>query len=354
MEPRFWKNRKVFITGHTGFKGSWLCLTLQRLGAEIVGYSLPPPTQPNLFNDSQVNRGMNSITGDVRDLDSLKKCIMEFGPDVVFHLAAQPLVRYSYENPIETYATNVMGTVNLLEAVRCGGTVKAVINITSDKCYENKEWVWGYRENDAIGGYDPYSNSKGCAELVTAAYRNSFFNPNNYSDHGVVIASVRAGNVIGGGDWATDRLIPDIIRAFSDKKSVVIRNMNAIRPWQHVIEPLRGYMLLAQNMVTYGTEYSGAWNFGPDDSDAKPVSWIIDKMTASWGGQASWTADREKQPHESQYLKLDCSKARQKLNWKNKIGLYEALDLTVDWYKSYYMKRNVRDITMEQIEQLLG
>ena len=271
MNPSFWRSKKVFFSGHTGFKGSWLCLWLQQLGAEVTGYALAPPTSPSLFEVAHVAQGMKSLCGDIRDGAALAKAMREAVPDIVIHMAAQPLVRRSYLDPVETYSANVMGTVHLLEAVRQTQSVRAVVNVTSDKCYENKEWVWGYRESDPMGGFDPYSNSKGCAELVTAAYRNSFFNPAKYSEHHVALASVRAGNVIGGGDWAEDRLIPDILAAFEKSQPVVIRNPHAIRPWQHVLEPLAGYLQLAQKLYEDGATYAEGWNFGPNDEDAQPV-----------------------------------------------------------------------------------
>ena len=287
VSDNFWRGKRVFMTGHTGFKGSWLSLWLQSMGAQVVGYALAPPTNPSLFEVAEVGKGMTSIIGDIRDLEKLRAVFTEHKPDIVIHMAAQPLVRYSYIEPVETYATNVMGTVNLLEAVRSTPSVKAVVNITSDKCYENREWVWGYRENEAMGGYDPYSSSKGCAELVASAYRNSYFHPDKYQQHGVAIASARAGNVIGGGDWAGDRLIPDILRAIVLGEPVHIRSPHAIRPWQHVLEPLSGYLQLAQKLYTDGTAYAEGWNFGPNEEDAKPVQWIVEKLTESWGEGSS-------------------------------------------------------------------
>ena len=278
VNASFWRGKKVFVTGHTGFKGGWLCLWLQQLGANVTGYALQPPTTPSLFEIAVIGRGMESIIGDIREATTLSDAVRTAQPELVIHMAAQPLVRYSYENPIETYSTNVMGTVHLLEAIRKTQSVKAVVCVTSDKCYENREWEWGYRENDPLGGYDPYSNSKACAELVTAAYRNSYFNPDKYFEHGVAVASARAGNVIGGGDWAQDRLVPDMLRAIECGKPVLIRNPDAIRPWQHVLEPLSGYLLLAESLLTHGPANAEAWNFGPHDADAKPVRWIVDRL----------------------------------------------------------------------------
>ena len=335
MNADFWRGKRVFVTGHTGFKGSWLSLWLQQLGAEVIGYALVPPTSPSLFEVARVGNGMMSIEGDVRDLVSLQAAIASHKPDIIFHMAAQPLVRYSYKNPVETYATNVMGTVHLLESVRQTGTARVVINITSDKCYENREWVWGYRENEAMGGHDPYSNSKGCAELVASAYRSSYFSKESYAEHGVGLSSVRAGNVIGGGDWAGDRLIPDIIRAIIAGESVLIRSPNAIRPWQHVLEPLNGYMTLAEQMWDTGADLAEGWNVGPEDSDARPVSWITEQLTQLWGDGASWQLDTKVNPHEATYLKLDCSKAKSRLKWAPKLDLATTLDWIVEWYRSY-------------------
>ncbi len=350
MNAGFWEGKRVLMTGHTGFKGSWLSLWLQSMGAQVTGFSLAPPTQPSLFEVAKVAEEMTSIVGDIRDLSHLRAVFAEHQPEIVIHMAAQALVRYSYIEPVETYSTNVMGTVNLLEAVRGAGSVKAVVNVTSDKCYENNEWAWGYRENEAMGGFDPYSNSKGCAELVTSAYRSSFFNSDKYQQHGVALASARAGNVIGGGDWAEDRLIPDIMRAISENSPVRIRNPYAIRPWQHVLEPLSGYLLLAQKLYEEGTAYAEGWNFGPNDEDAKPVQWIVDRLTKSWGEGASWVLDDGNHPHEAHYLKLDCSKARAQLNWQPRWHLDEALGKIVDWQKSYQQGADIRTVTLKQID----
>ncbi|MDD3884411.1 MAG: CDP-glucose 4,6-dehydratase [Gallionella sp.] len=351
MNAEFWRGKKVFMTGHTGFKGSWLSLWLQHLGAEVTGYALQPPTNPSLFEVANVAQGMTSIVGDIRDAEALSKAMQKASPEVLIHMAAQPLVRYSYVNPVETYSTNVMGTVHLLEAVRQTPSVRAVVNVTSDKCYDNKEWVWGYRENEAMGGFDPYSNSKGCAELVTSAYRNSFFNPAQFDKHGVALASARAGNVIGGGDWADDRLIPDILRAISDNKPVVIRSPHAIRPWQHVLEPLSGYLLLAEKLHTQGIAYAEGWNFGPADEDAKPVQWIVEQLTQRWGEGASWQLDGGEHPHEAHYLKLDCSKARMRLDWQPRWHLGYTLELIVAWQQAWLAKQDMRSFTLKQIEQ---
>jgi len=349
----FWKGKRVLLTGHTGFKGSWLSLWLQSMGAQVTGFSLAPPTSPSLFEVAKVAEGMTSIVGDIRDLSHLRAVFAEHQPEIVIHMAAQALVRYSYVEPVETYSTNVMGTVNLLEAVRGAGSVKAVVNVTSDKCYENKEWAWGYRENEPMGGFDPYSNSKGCAELVASAYRNSFFNSDTYQQHGVALASARAGNVIGGGDWAEDRLIPDIMRAISGNDPVSIRNPHAIRPWQHVLEPLSGYLLLAQKLYEAGTAYAEGWNFGPNDEDAKPVQWIVERLTQSWGEGSSWILDGGDHPHEAHYLKLDCSKAKAQLDWQPRWHLNATLDKIVEWQKNYLRGADMRAVTLAQIDTYL-
>jgi CDP-glucose 4,6-dehydratase len=306
-----------------------------------------------LFEVARVAQGMNSIIGDIRDAESLSNAMRQARPEVVIHMAAQPLVRYSYAHPVETYATNVMGTVHLLEAVRAVDTVRAVVIVTSDKCYENREWVWGYRENEPMGGFDPYSNSKGCAELVTSAYRSSYFNPDTYGEHGVAIASARAGNVIGGGDWALDRLIPDIMRAIQIGQPVRIRNPNAIRPWQHVLEPLGGYLLLAEKLFADGTQFAEGWNFGPADTDAKPVQWIVEQLTTAWGGDAMWELDQGQQPHEANYLKLDCAKAISRLNWRPKWSIGCALENIVTWHKSHLAAKDMRAITLDQIQNYI-
>lgn len=349
VDPSFWAGKVVLLTGHTGFKGSWLSLWLQTMGAKVIGYALPAPTDPSLFAAANVAQGMVSIESDIRDFAALSAAFEKYQPEIVIHMAAQPLVRYSYANPVETYSTNVMGTVHLLEAARLTGSVRAIVNVTSDKCYENREWAWGYRENEAMGGYDPYSNSKGCAELVAAAYRSSYFNPGNFPEHGVALASARAGNVIGGGDWAEDRLIPDIMRAIMQGKPVHIRNPHAIRPWQHVLEPLSGYLLLAQKLYQEGAVYAESWNFGPSDEDAKPVQWIVERLTKAWGEGAMWVLDDGEHPHEAHYLKLDCSKAKARLNWQPRWNLDEALGKIITWHKAYKENINMREITLKQI-----
>ena len=350
MNPLFWKDKKVFLTGHTGFKGSWLSLWLQQLGADVTGYALLPPTTPSLFDVARVAQGMNSITGDIRDGVMLNNAMRQAAPDIVIHMAAQPLVRRSYVDPVETYSTNVMGTVHLLEAVRQTPSVRAVVNVTTDKCYENKEWVWGYRESEPMGGFDPYSSSKGCTELVTAAYRNSFFNADKYNQHQVALASARAGNVIGGGDWAADRLIPDVLAAFEKNQPVLIRNPHATRPWQHVLEPLRGYLTLAEKLTEEGAAFAEAFNFGPESDDAQPVEWIVTQLAQKWGGGATWQIDGGNHPHEANYLKLDISKASHRLNWQPVMRLDRALGLTVDWAHEMHVGTDMRGFTQSQIE----
>ena len=323
---------------------------MQQKGAELCGIALEPPTNVNLFQDANVERGMRSVIGDIRDANSLKKTFADHRPEIVFHLAAQPLVRSSYEDPLGTYSTNVMGTANVLEAARKSEGLRAIVVITTDKCYENREWEWPYRETDRLGGYDPYSNSKACAELVVSAYRNSFFNAADYSRHGVAIASVRAGNVIGGGDWAENRLVPDIIRAFIDSRPVRIRNPYAIRPWQHVLDPLRGYLAVAESLCENGTVFGEAWNFGPEQSDARPVEWIVRELTELWGAGASWELEGAAQPHEAHYLKLDCSKAAARLGWHPELRLKGALEMTVSWYRARLEGQDMSVFTGNQIK----
>jgi CDP-glucose 4,6-dehydratase len=346
MNPKFWVDKKVLITGHTGFKGSWLSLWLQSLGANLTGMALESPTSPNMFELANIGEGMKSYLVDIRDFNAVEKVVSEACPEIVIHMAAQPLVRYSYQNPIDTYATNVMGTVHLLEALRKQGGAKAVVNVTSDKCYENKEWVWGYREGEPLGGFDPYSNSKGCAELVTSTYRRSFF-----QEKGIGLASARAGNVIGGGDWAQDRLIPDILKSFQDRKPVVIRSPDATRPWQHVLEPLSGYLTLAEALWNDQSNFAEAWNFGPKEEDAKPVSWIVDHMVDLWGEDASWILDHERQPHEAHFLKLDTSKSRGALSWAPRWDIHKALDKTILWHKAWLSCENLKQFSLKQINE---
>jgi CDP-glucose 4,6-dehydratase len=341
MVPDFWRSRRVLVTGHTGFKGGWLCTWLKSLGAVVTGYALPAATTPSLFEAASVPEGMNSVLGDVRDATFLRSVLEQADPEIIFHMAAQPLVRASYADPADTYSTNVMGTVNLLDAARHLGSVRAIVNVTSDKCYENREWVWGYRETESMGGYDPYSASKGCAELVTASFRRSF---------GLPLASVRAGNVIGGGDWSTDRLVPDILRSFEGGQPPQIRNPDAIRPWQHVVEPLRGYLSVAERVFAEPQVFAEAWNFGPRDEDCQPVSRVLDGLAAAWGHGVGWVSQPGNHPHEAGYLRLDSSKARSRLGWCPKTDLSVALDLTVAWHRAWMAGQDMYSFTLKQIE----
>lgn len=345
MSTSFWKNRNVFLTGHTGFKGGWTALWLSHLGAKVTGFSLDPPTSPNFFNEINLSGFLSdSIIGDIRDFEKLSKAIKDSKPSIIFHMAAQPLVRESYLYPLETFQSNVIGTANLLQSAREIGSLKAVVNITTDKCYENKEWIWSYRENDRLGGYDPYSNSKACAELVIDSFRKSFFKESD-----VGIASARAGNVIGGGDWARDRLLPDFFRSFEANKSLLIRSPNSIRPWQHVLEPISGYLCLAQKLAESKNEYDQAWNFGPEEHDSKSVSWIADRLCKKVSG-SKWELDEDPQLHEAENLKLDSSKAKKYLNWKPKLNLNDALEMTVDWFMKWKEKGDIQNLSIDQIE----
>ncbi|MGD0446857.1 MAG: CDP-glucose 4,6-dehydratase [Edaphobacter sp.] len=357
LNRSFWKGRRVFLTGHTGFKGSWLSLWLHSLDAEVTGYALDPPTEPNLFTQARVEGCLHSLRGDIRDYPALKKAIAECRPEVILHMAAQSVVRTSYENPIENYETNVMGTVHVLEAARQLGTPCVIVNVTSDKCYENREWMWGYRENETMGGKDPYSNSKACAELVTSAYRDSFFPPENIEKHGVAIGSARAGNAIGGGDWTAHQLIPDLIRAFMAGEPCQIRNPASYRPWQFTLEALRGYLMLAERLSKDASTFATGWNFGPVDSDVQPVSWIADTLVRLWGHGASWKLDGRANPHEARALKLDATKAGALLHWRPALPLAEALGWIVEWYRGLEQGGNMRNLTLAQIhryEALIG
>lgn len=344
----FWQNKKVLITGHTGFKGSWMSLWLQELGANLCGIALAPSTTPNLFELASVANRMQHHIADIGNIDEIEAIVNKFNPEIVIHMAAQPLVRYSYDNPVETYKTNVMGTVHILEVAKRCSSVKAVVNVTTDKCYENKEWVWGYRENEAMGGFDPYSSSKGCSELVTNAYRNSFYKKLN-----IGLASARAGNVIGGGDWSQDRLIADIMNSIVQNKKCVIRNPHAIRPWQHVLEPLSGYLLLAEKIYNDPVKYNGGWNFGPNLQDVVNVEHIVEKLLGFWGEPSlGWELEQNKeQPHEASFLKLDISKASNNLGWEPKLNLETTLTWIVDWYKAWLAKKDIRQFTLQQINQ---
>ena len=347
IDSSFWKNKRVYVTGHTGFKGSWLVMWLHSMGATVKGYALNPPTNPSLFSVCQLENLIDSEIGDIRNLEQIKKSMTSFNPDILIHMAAQPLVRLSYKEPVETYSTNVMGTVHVLESARLCPNLKAIVNITTDKCYENKEWEWGYRENEAMGGHDPYSSSKGCAELVASAYRRSFF----HTPESANLASARAGNVIGGGDWADDRLIPDILRAFDAETPVVVRNPLSTRPWQHVLEPLSGYLVLAQKLYENKQDVADGWNFGPAEEDAKPVKEILDFMTSSWGDGASWKLDEGNHPHEAGYLKLDCSKAKNRLNWKPTWHLNHTLLKIIAWHKAWKNSENMLEYSLAEINE---
>lgn len=351
MTPEFWRGKRVFLTGHTGFKGSWLALWLQELGAEVTGLALAPATEPSLFELASVGNGMTSLVGDVRDAVGFANAMRSAKPEIVIHMAAQALVRRSYEDPAETYSTNVLGTVNLFDAVRQTPSVKAVINVTTDKCYRNNEWEWGYREEDHLGGHDPYSSSKACAELVSTAYRSSYFKVGGA--HPVGVATARAGNVIGGGDWAQDRLIPDILTAAARGVPVLIRNPRSIRPWQHVLEPLHGYLMLAEALYADPDGYAEAWNFGPSDEDARPVQWIVENIGALWGDAFVWELDAAAHPHEANYLKLDCSRARSRLGWQPRWTLADALERIVAWHHAYLAGQDAKQLTKDQIHAFM-
>jgi CDP-glucose 4,6-dehydratase len=355
----FWRDRRVFLTGHTGFKGGWMALCLTWLGATVRGYALAPPTTPNLFNAAGVGTLLDDIRGDIRDAASLDRAMQEFAPEVIFHMAAQPLVRYSYQDPIGTYETNVIGTARVLDAVRRTPSVRAVLSVTTDKCYENREWIWPYRETDPLGGYDPYSASKACAEIVSSSFRQSFFPVQQLHQpggHQVAVATARAGNVIGGGDWSTDRLIPDLIRGFLAGEPVRVRRPHAIRPWQHVLEPIFGYLTLAERLLSPGLEaarFATAYNFGPTEDDARSVAWIANRMTRFWGNGASWMLDEDPDsPHEATYLKLDTSRARHDLHWTPRLRLETALEWLVAWYRQWQASPDsIRHVTLSQIAQ---
>jgi CDP-glucose 4,6-dehydratase len=351
MVMSFWHGRRVYVTGHTGFKGGWLSLYLHRLGAEIGGYALAPQGPHSLFTIAQVDGVVQSDFGDICDLNRLRAAITTFRPEIVFHLAAQPLVRESYRDPIETYRVNVMGSLTLLQAARNCDSIRSVVMVTTDKCYENKEWLWGYRETDRLGGYDPYSSSKACAELAVASWRQSYFAPERYSEHGVGIATVRAGNVIGGGDWSPDRLVPDIIRGLVEDRKPILRNPGATRPWQHVLDPLRGYLLLAQRLFADGGTYASAFNFGPDYRDLRPVGWIAHRIAELWGACPDVDLDSTPQPHEANTLRLDWSKASAMLGWNPQLSLRQALELTTNWYRSWSQGAEMREYSLREIDR---
>lgn len=344
MNPAFWQGRRVFVTGHTGFKGSWLCLWLQAMGAEVHGYALAPATDPALFEVAGVARGMHSTLGDVRDYAALSAALTAARPEIVLHLAAQPLVPLSYAEPVATFATNAMGTVHLLEACRHVEGIQAVVVVSSDKCYENREWLWGYRETDPMGGHDPYSASKGCTELIVSSYRRSFLGP-----AGIPLASARAGNVIGGGDWTASRLVPDVLAAFAAGEPVTLRSPGAIRPWQHVLEPLAGYLLLTQRLAESGETFADGWNFGPDDSDARSVAWVVERLAAGWGPDARWEVAATPQVHEAHTLRLDCSKARSLLGWQPRWPADVAVARSLAWYQAWRAGADMHGYTLAEI-----
>lgn len=353
VNPSFWSGKKVLVTGHTGFKGSWLVLWLKQMGAHVLGYALQPSTSRAMFEQVNLEAYIESHLENILNIDRLKSVFDKFKPDIVFHLAAQSLVHYSYKNPVETYQTNVMGTLNVLEAIRITHSVKAAVMVTTDKCYENKEWVWGYRENDPMGGDDPYSSSKGCAELLIASYRKSFFSSDDHRSM-TGIASARAGNVIGGGDWSENRLIPDCVRAVEAQTHIDIRNPNSIRPWQHVLDCLSGYLLLSEKLYHSPEQLSSAWNFGPSSQDMKPVSWVVDKFVETWKQDANWSFDSSPDyPVESESLKLDCSKARSKIGWTPKWSLSQAIEKTVEWYALVGQGEDPYQLSLKQIQEYI-
>ena len=354
MNKEFWNGKTVLLTGHTGFKGSWLSIWLEKLGANVIGLSKDVPTTPSLFELSGISNSIHSIIEDVKNFDKVNRIVKDHKPQIVIHMAAQSLVRKSYQDPVDTFSTNIMGTVNLLESVRTSEDTRVFINVTSDKCYANDGTVSTFTEDSPIGGYDPYSSSKGCSELVTAAYRNSFFNLGSFDKHNLSLSSVRAGNVIGGGDWAQDRLIPDIIRGVSNQMPVNIRNPNSVRPWQFVLDPLQGYISLAENMWNDGKQFAGSWNFGPDEDDCKPVKWILEKISSQWSEKLIWNDDIKDNPHEANLLRLDCKKAKEKLGWNSRLNLEKSLSWTVDWYKEYFRGSNMREFTKRQIEEYMS
>ena len=348
IDKNFWYKKKVLITGHTGFKGSWLSLWLQNMEANVYGLSLPPKQRLNLFTRANVDEKMKSYFCDISNYDLTKKYIRKIKPEIIIHMAAQPLVRYSYINPLETYSTNVVGTLNILDISRKIKSVKVILNVTTDKCYENTKKSKPYKEHEPLGGYDPYSSSKACSEIITNSYRRSF-----YGNTGIALASARAGNVIGGGDWSDDRLIPDILSGFKNKRNILIRFPNSVRPWQHVLDPLSGYIILAQQLYKKGLNFTGAWNFGPYENDAKTVKWITKRMSHFWGDKPKWKVDKKNHPHEEKYLKLDCSKAKKYLNWSPKLNIDSSLKMVVEWHKTFLLKKNMKTFTIKQIENFI-
>jgi len=353
MDASFWRGKRVFVTGHSGFKGAWLCVLLRQMGAEVTGLSLDPPSQPSLAEVIHLDELVTSRRGDVRSMGEVQSALEQSSAEIVIHMAAQSLVRESYRDPITTYITNVIGTANVLQAARSLQGLRVIVNVTSDKCYENRESETGYQETDALGGYDPYSNSKACAELVTDAFRKSFYSP-SAGGSSAAVASVRAGNVIGGGDWGVARLMPDLVRSFSQGKEAVIRYPNAVRPWQHVLEPLSGYLTVAEFCWRKGSEYAEAWNFGPAEESMKPVSWVADRFAQSWGTDAKWVRESAVQPHETTCLRLDSTKAHQRLNWEPCIPIEKALEWTVEWYREFYDGADARTLTTEQVRTYLS
>ena len=351
INSNFWKNKKVLLTGHTGFKGSWLSIWLKKLEVELIGFSKDIPTKPSLFELAKVSEDMVSIMGDIRNFSIIQKIIQEHQPDIIIHMAAQPLVRKSYEDPLETFSTNIMGTANVLESIKTSEKTRVMINVTSDKCYKNTGTKEKFSESSPMGGYDPYSNSKACSELITSSYRDSFFNPKEYQKHGMSVATCRAGNVIGGGDWNKDRLIPDIMRGIINNEIIKIRNPNSIRPWQHVLDPLNGYLTLAEKMWSAGNEFSEAWNFGPTEEGEKSVKWITEKLTKKWSSDIKWDIDNDINPHEENSLRLNCMKANSRLSWRSKLNLEQGLDLVLEWYKQYKQNNDMKKITEQQIEE---
>lgn len=350
INKNFWNNKKVFLTGHTGFKGSWLAMWLKSMGVNLKGYSLSPEDKINLFEKASIENNMISEIGDIRDYNRLYNSIIDFKPEILIHMAAQPIVRKSYEDPIDTYSTNVMGTINILESARACPSLKSIVIVTSDKCYENKETQNPYKENEPMGGHDPYSSSKGCCELLINSYRRSFFNDNNSSG----LASVRAGNVVGGGDWSKDRLIPDILKSFKKNESVIIRNPSAIRPWQHVLDCLSGYLVLTEKLYFNNEKFSGAWNFGPNINDCKPVEWIVEKMISVSGKNIDWVLDKKSNPHEANTLILDNNKSKKFLKWKPKWNIEESITKIIEWHKKNLNDENINEMCLSQINDYIN